>query len=453
MKKAQVTLVVHLRVSVVLDINLCRERNFEQYPKILAALRMDHYSIFDPGLSPEGSAMPPSAHMALTDDVCIPELPPVDALELRSDPWQSAELAPSNPHAAWQQRGGSLAEMAESDLDAILQLLAERAEYITRATGAAIALREGEEMVCRASAGSSAPALGAHLQVDSGLTGESVRTRQILRCDDAETDPRVNRESCQALGIASVVVMPLAHEQEITGLFELFSDEVAAFTERDLEALQRLGEMVHTALLHTSAARTNPGVLQVEAEPIAEKAAAEVPVTEPTIKKSPVIEPPAIPSKPSAPPFFHLKNTTSKAVSHTTKAPSTESKPTLEMKDEPAPAGKGQPEQIPGNPSSEQAVTKALVAELGSIAKCETCGFPVSKDRRLCLDCERRREAEARNSGQKGVPAHQFSSQFVNGEVTPPLRDKLWMFHDGYVMGALVVFLVVLIAMVLSHSS
>jgi putative methionine-R-sulfoxide reductase with GAF domain len=414
---------------------------------------MDHYSIFDSGLSPKESAMPPSGHLGMAEDICIPELPPVDALELRSQAWPSAELAPPSPNAAWQQRGGSLAEMAESDLDAILQLLTERAEYITRATGAAIALREGEEMVCRASAGFSAPALGAHLQVDSGLTGESVRTRQILRCDDAETDPRVNRESCQALGIASVVVMPLAHEQEITGLFELFSDEVAAFTERDLEALQRLGEMVHTALLHTSAARTNPGVLQVEAEPIVEKAAAEAPATEPVIEKSPATQPPAIATKPSAPPFFHLKNTTSKAASQTNKAPSTGSKTIPEMKDEPAQAGKIQAEHIPGNPSVEQSVTKAVIPELGSIAKCETCGFPISKDRRLCLDCERRREAEARSSGQKSVPAHQFSSQFVNGEVTPPLRDKLWIFHDGYVMGALVVFLVVLIAMVLSHSS
>src|SRR5437588_2445345 len=453
MKKEQVTLVVHLRVPVVLDINLHRERNFEQYPKILAALRMDHYSIFDPGLSPKGSAMPPSAHMALADDVCIPELPPVEALELRSEPWQSAELAPSSPRAAWQQSGGSLAEMAESDLDAILQLLAERAEYITRATGAAIALRQGQEMVCRASAGSSAPALGAHLQVDSGLTGESVRTRQILRCDDAETDPRVNRESCQALGIASVVVMPLAHEQEIAGLFELFSDEVAAFTERDLEVLQRLGEMVHTALLHTNAARTNPGVLQVEAEPIVEKADAEAPAIEPVIEKSPGSEPSANLSRPSAAPVFHLKNTSSKAASQIGNEPSAGSKTALEMEDEPAPAGKIQPEQIPGKPSVEQSVTKPAVAELGSIAKCETCGFPVSKDRRLCLDCERRQAAEARNSGQKSVPAHQFSSQFVNGEVTTPLRDKLWIFHDGYVMGALVVFLVVLIAMVLSHSS
>src|SRR3989454_4937203 len=151
--------------------------------------------------------------------------------------------------------GKSLTEMAQRDLNAALQLLAERAQYITGASAAAIALREDEEMICRASAGPSAPALGAHLQVNSGLSGESVRTRQILRCNNAELDSRVNRESCRALGIASVVVLPLIREPEVNGVFELFSGRAYAFGERDIIALERLAEMIQTALEHAEAAR------------------------------------------------------------------------------------------------------------------------------------------------------------------------------------------------------
>jgi putative methionine-R-sulfoxide reductase with GAF domain len=150
--------------------------------------------------------------------------------------------------------GKSLAEMAERDLTATLQLLVERAQYITGATGAAIALRDHEEMVCRASAGPSAPEVGAQLQVNSGLSGESVRTRQTLRCDDAAIDTRVNRESCEALGIRSVVVMPLLRGDEVIGVFELFSDQANVFETRDLAALERMGAMVHTALEHSAAA-------------------------------------------------------------------------------------------------------------------------------------------------------------------------------------------------------
>src|SRR5246127_4813711 len=149
--------------------------------------------------------------------------------------------------------GKSLAEMAERDLTATLQLLAERAQYITGASGAAIALRDHEEMVCRASAGSSAPEVGAQLQINSGLSGESGRTRQTLRSDDATTDGRVNRESCEALGIRSVVVMPLLRGDDVIGVFELFSDKANAFEARDLTALERMGVMVHTALEHSAA--------------------------------------------------------------------------------------------------------------------------------------------------------------------------------------------------------
>jgi putative methionine-R-sulfoxide reductase with GAF domain len=148
--------------------------------------------------------------------------------------------------------GRSLAEMAERDLAATLQLLAERAQYITGATGAAIALRDDEEMVCRASAGTSAPAVGTLLQVNSGLSGESVRTKQTLRCDDASTDTRVNRESCEALGISSVVVMPLLRGDEVIGVFELFSDQPNIFEARDIAALERMGAMVHAALEHSA---------------------------------------------------------------------------------------------------------------------------------------------------------------------------------------------------------
>ena len=150
--------------------------------------------------------------------------------------------------------GKSLAGMAQKDLTATLQLLAEQVQYITGASGAAIALRDHGEMVCRASAGSSAPEVGSVLQVDSGLSGESVRTQQTLRCDDASTDPRVNRESCEALGIASVVVMPLVQSNEVIGVFELFSDKAHVFQGRDITALERMGAMVFTVLEHAMAA-------------------------------------------------------------------------------------------------------------------------------------------------------------------------------------------------------
>ena len=85
--------------------------------------------------------------------------------------------------------------MAQRDLDAALQLLADRAQFITGASGAAIALRRQgmKDMLCRASSGSNAPELGALLSTEFGLSGESVRTRQLL-CREvhaSSTQPRM----------------------------------------------------------------------------------------------------------------------------------------------------------------------------------------------------------------------------------------------------------------------
>src|SRR5450755_630019 len=149
-----------------------------------------------------------------------------------------------------EDAGQSLADMAGRDLDAALQLLSDRAQYITGASGAAIALRRNgkNDMLCRASSGSNAPELGALLSSEFGLSGESVRTRQPLRCDDAERDARVNREVCRQMGIASVVVMPVVNDDEVLGVFELFSGKANAFGARDVSAVQRLSEMVETAV-------------------------------------------------------------------------------------------------------------------------------------------------------------------------------------------------------------
>ena len=163
--------------------------------------------------------------------------------------------------------GRSLAEMAQRDLDAALQLLADRAQYITGATGAAIALRRTgkNDMLCRASTGPNAPELGALLSTEFGLSGESVRTRQALRCDDAERDLRVNREVCRQMGIASVVVMPVVNDDEVLGVFELFSGKANAFGARDVSAVQRLSEMVETAVRLAQATETLPQRLKVPA--------------------------------------------------------------------------------------------------------------------------------------------------------------------------------------------
>ena len=137
-------------------------------------------------------------------------------------------------------------ESLGSDLDAALKLVAERAQTLVRASGAAIALAGADPdfLICRASAGSHAPPVGARLQVGSGFSGECVKAGTLLRCDDAELDTRVDRESCRALGIRSMLAAPVRVGEKSIGILEVFSGQAHTFSDTDGQVLQRLAEAV-----------------------------------------------------------------------------------------------------------------------------------------------------------------------------------------------------------------
>src|SRR5438105_7220158 len=111
----------------------------------------------------------------------------------------------------------------ELDLEPGISIIAERAQALTGATGAAIALRKGDEIVCRARTGRTAPDLGVRLQANSGLSAESVRTGEVLLCDDTESDPFVDLASCRRLGVRSILVAPLRQFRRTLGIFEVLS--------------------------------------------------------------------------------------------------------------------------------------------------------------------------------------------------------------------------------------
>ena len=141
---------------------------------------------------------------------------------------------------------------AELDLEPAISAITERAQHLTRATGAAIALRAGEEIVCRARAGRTAPDLGVRLQTDAGISAEAVRTGEIMLCHDAERNPRVDLASCRRLGVRSILVSPLRYYRRTLGVFEVLSSSPSAFDERDVATMQLLSSMMVAAISRIS---------------------------------------------------------------------------------------------------------------------------------------------------------------------------------------------------------
>jgi TonB family protein len=209
---------------------------------------------------------------------------------------ESSEISPASAlgdldlaelRAKFNAYGGAVTQEISANLalEIVLNEVVEQACLATGASGAAIALERDGEWICRASAGSNAPLLGARLDAESGLSGACVISRQVQRCDDTQNDSRVDREVCQNLGISSLIVYPLLLKGQLAGVFELFSMSRSAFRERDERTLEALSQRVLTILEQAS----NPAPITAEAA-----AEAQPPVIQTSVIETPALETPVV---------------------------------------------------------------------------------------------------------------------------------------------------------------
>src|SRR5882762_154964 len=138
------------------------------------------------------------------------------------------------------------AALGRMDLDSILSEATHAARYFTDATGAALALWSQGVVICRARSGEAAPPLGAKLDVNSGVSGECLRSGRSKRCNDTLTDPLVDASVCQELGIRSLAAVPLRGERGVVGILEVFSDRPYAFSDAHITLLKQLAQIAVT---------------------------------------------------------------------------------------------------------------------------------------------------------------------------------------------------------------
>lgn len=156
---------------------------------------------------------------------------------------------------AWQhdsEFGGERFSVPKFDVEPAIGVIAERAQALTGATGAAIALRSGDEVICRARAGRTAPDVGIRLQTDSGISAECLRRGEVVLCNDAENDPQVDLASCRRLGVRSILAAPLRQFQRTLGIFEVLSASPNAFHDQHVTTMQLLASMMVAAISRLS---------------------------------------------------------------------------------------------------------------------------------------------------------------------------------------------------------
>ncbi len=132
-------------------------------------------------------------------------------------------------------------------LDLVLASITDVARSLTGASGAALAMGKDGAMVCRARSGPAAPALGAPLDANAGISGNCLRTGRAQYCADTEEDSLVDREVCRRLGSRSIAISPIPGRQGTIGILAILSSRRGAFNQQHIALLQALAGLAGQA--------------------------------------------------------------------------------------------------------------------------------------------------------------------------------------------------------------
>lgn len=174
-----------------------------------------------------------------------PELPPSEKIGASGDhsisdvAFLSAIIDTQNDIAA-----------VELEPATVMRMIVQRTRALIGADGSIIDFVEGDELVGHVASGSLEQCTGVRLPIASSLSGICARTGEIITCEDALDDPRVDRAAILKTNVRSILGVPLQHGGRVLGILKVVSARPNAFTQRDVRALSLMAGLLSSALGH-----------------------------------------------------------------------------------------------------------------------------------------------------------------------------------------------------------
>ncbi len=157
----------------------------------------------------------------------------------------------------------------QTDLQAAMALIAERALKIARASGVAVGIVENDHLVYRAATGNAAGIAGSRVDLHFALSAECLSDGQMLQCSDAENDSRLPPELCREQGVGSLIAVPVYREGKAAGVLELRFARVEAFQEQDVRASLLMAGLLTEALARAAEPELKPAEAAAIPQPAA----------------------------------------------------------------------------------------------------------------------------------------------------------------------------------------
>jgi putative methionine-R-sulfoxide reductase with GAF domain len=132
--------------------------------------------------------------------------------------------------------------------DDAMALIAERSARIMGGSGAGIGILEGKTIRYHAGAGASALPADSDVPLETAICAICVRTGQVLRTPDVNTEFLFDPEICHPRGILSLVAVPIYHDGNIVGALEVYFDRPQGFVEQDVHTCRLMAGLVTEAI-------------------------------------------------------------------------------------------------------------------------------------------------------------------------------------------------------------
>ena len=152
-----------------------------------------------------------------------------------------------------------------ADLDTVFQAVVDGAlAVVEAASGAAIEVREGEELVYRTTSGALLAHRGTRLALRGTLSGRALLDNEPCVSKDARADERADHAIVARLGIRSMIAVPVTRRNEVIGVLKVQSDLPDAFSARDVLMTQMLAALVAAAYGEAVEADTRKSLRDIE---------------------------------------------------------------------------------------------------------------------------------------------------------------------------------------------
>jgi diguanylate cyclase (GGDEF)-like protein/PAS domain S-box-containing protein len=159
--------------------------------------------------------------------------------------------------AAENENLGSINEIqqavaaADLNVEAVMLLICKRIQKLTHAESATILILDGDDFVIRVATGFLEDWIGTRVPIEGSQPGWMHIHDKSGILADAKTDPHAGRIAHET-GTRSGVAVQLRHRAEKIGQLVVASRRPNAFSQQDVDALNRLSDILSSALAHAA---------------------------------------------------------------------------------------------------------------------------------------------------------------------------------------------------------